>query len=192
MTHLIDYLETGPDYDSIFGVIDNVYADKGFKSNGDNFLRCRIVEEAVAKFSDFTRVDKTGHDFIWTPPKTREIIRLEFKMAKQLFYKREPYKTKKFKVKSFLSDKKTIQDFQKESTFDYLMVWELFSRRIILVEDERARELYLPGSDGAVIQLNIGDYYECDIPKVNPVLFEQSFTKMIDDKIGEFLNSGSR
>ena len=32
--HLIDHLETGADWGKIFGVVDSLYSDKGFSSNG--------------------------------------------------------------------------------------------------------------------------------------------------------------
>ena len=101
--HLIDSLETRTDWSKIFGVVDSLYNDKGFSSNADNFARATAVEKAIAKFSDLIRVDQTGYDFTFGDEK------IELKMGKNLFYKRKDvHATKKFKVKSFLSEKKTV------------------------------------------------------------------------------------
>ena len=44
-------------------------------------------------------------------------------MGKNLFCKvKDPKATKKFKVKSFLSETKTVEDFRQISTFDWLLV----------------------------------------------------------------------
>jgi hypothetical protein len=85
-------------------------------------------------------------------------------MGKNLFYKRKDVNaTKKFKVKSFLSETKTVEDFKQIKTFDYMMVMDLTARRVVIVEDEKARSLYQDGADGAMIELKLGDYYECDL-----------------------------
>jgi len=132
--HLIDSLETRTDWSKIFGVVDSLYNDKGFSSNADNFARA---------FGD---------------------EKIELKMGKNLFYKRKDiHATKKFKVKSFLSEKKTVEDFRQSKTFDYMMVIDLTARRVVIVEDEKARSLYQEGADGAMIELKLGDYYECDL-----------------------------
>lgn len=156
--HLIDSLETKTDWGKIFGVVDSLYSDKGFSSNADNFARATAVEKAIAKFSDLERVDKTGYDFLFGDEK------VELKMGKNLFYKRKDVNaTKKFKVKSFLSETKTVEDFKQIKTFDYMMVMDLTARRVVIVEDEKARSLYQDGADGAMIELKLGDYYECDL-----------------------------
>ena len=50
-------------------------------------------------------------------------------MGKNLFYKvKDPKATKKFKVKSFLSETKTVEDFRQISTFDWLLVIDLTAR----------------------------------------------------------------
>jgi hypothetical protein len=77
--------------------------------------------------------------------------------------------TKKFKVKSFLSETKTVEDFKQLSTYDYLLVIDLSARRVCIVEDEVARSLYQEGADGAMIELKLGDYYQCDIGEVTPL-----------------------
>jgi hypothetical protein len=156
--HLIDSLETKTDWGKIFGIVDSLYSDKGFTSNADNFARATAVEKGIAKFSDLKRVDQTGYDFLFGDEK------VELKMGKNLFYKRKDVNaTKKFKVKSFLSETKTVEDFKQIKTFDYMMVMDLTARRVVIVEDEKARSLYQDGADGAMIELKLGDYYECDL-----------------------------
>jgi hypothetical protein len=156
--HLIDSLETKTDWGKIFGIVDSLYSDKGFTSNADNFARATAVERGIAKFSDLERVDQTGYDFLFGDEK------VELKMGKNLFYKRKDVNaTKKFKVKSFLSETKTVEDFKQIKTFDYMMVMDLTARRVVIVEDEKARSLYQDGADGAMIELKLGDYYECDL-----------------------------
>ena len=146
--NFIEQLETKVDWDRVFGVVDSLYSDEGFTSNADNFARATMVEKALDKFSDIKRVDQNGYDFEWQDQK------IELKMGKNLFYKRkDPKATKKFKVKSFLSETKTVEDFKKVSTFDWLLVIDLTARRVVVVEDEHARTLYQEGADGAMIAL---------------------------------------
>ena len=188
MTHLIDHLEKGVNWNKVFGVVDSLYSDKGFSSNADNFARATAVEKGLAKFSDLVRVDKTGYDFIWED-ETGEFIKVEMKMGQNLFYKRkDTHATKKFKVKSFLSEKKTVEDFKKDSTYDYLLVLDLTERRVVVLEDEVARSLYQEGADGAMIELKLGDYYQCDIGEVNPILPPTSLSQKIDDAIESYLD----
>ena len=188
MTHLIDHLETGVNWNKVFGVVDSLYSDKGFSSNADNFNRATMVEKALAEFSDFIRVDKTGFDFIWEE-ETGNFIKIEMKMGKNLFFKRKDvHATKKFKVKSFLSETKTVEDFKKDSTYDYLLVLDLTARRVVVLEDEVARSLYQEGADGAMIELNLGDYYQCDIGEVNPILPPTSLSQKIDEAIEDYLD----
>jgi hypothetical protein len=188
MTHLIDHLETGVNWNKVFGVVDSLYSDKGFSSNADNFARATAVEKGLAKFSNLVRVDKTGYDFIWED-ETGNFIRIEMKMGKDLFYKRKDvHATKKFKVKSFLSETKTVEDFKKDSTYDYLLVLDLTARRVVVLEDEVARSLYQEGADGAMIELNLGDYYQCDIGEVNPILPPTSLSQKIDEAIEDYLD----
>jgi len=186
MTHFIDHLETGVNWNKVFGVVDSLYSDKGFSSNADNFARATAVEKGIAKFSDLDRVDKTGYDFVYDDGD--DIIRIEMKMGKNLFYKRTPHKTKKFKVKSFLSEKKTVEDFKQHKTFDYMLVLDLTARRVIVIEDETARSLYQEGADGAMIELKLGDYYECEIGEVTPILPPTSLSEGINAAIENFLD----
>ena len=178
--HLIDHLETQVQWGKVFGVVDSLYNDKGFTSNADNFARATAVEKALSKFSDLLRVDQTGYDFTFGGEK------IELKMGKNLFYKRKDVNaTKKFKVKSFLSETKTVEDFKQIKTFDYMMVIDLTARRVVIVEDEKARSLYQDGADGAMIELKLGDYYECDLGEFDviepPALLSESINKAIEN-----------
>ena len=177
--HLIDHLETQVQWGKVFGVVDSLYNDKGFTSNADNFARATAVEKAISKFSDLVRVDQTGYDFTFGGEK------IELKMGKNLFYKRKDVNaTKKFNVKSFLSETKTVEDFKQIKTFDYMMVMDLTARRVVIVEDEKARSLYQDGADGAMIELKLGDYYECDLSDFDvtepPALLSEAINKAIE------------
>ena len=181
--HLIDSLEAKTDWGKIFGVVDSLYNDKGFSSNADNFARATAVEKAIAKFSDLDRVDQTGYDFLFGDKK------VELKMGKNLFYKRKDiHATKKFKVKSFLSETKTVEDFKQIKTFDYMMVMDLTARRVVIVEDEKARSLYQDGADGAMIELKLGDYYECDLGEFDVTEPPASLSESINNAIEDYLN----
>ena len=164
MNHFVQHLEQNVNWNKVFGVVDSLYSDDGFTSNADNFARATMVEKAIDKFSNLERVDQNGYDFLFEDKK------VELKMGKNLFYKRkDPKATKKFKVKSFLSETKTVEDFKQVSTFDYLLVIDLTARRVVVVEDEHARTLYTEGADGAMIALKEGDYYECNLSEINVI-----------------------
>ena len=174
MNNFTQHLEQNVNWNKVFGVVDSLYSDKGFTSNADNFARATMVEKAIDKFSNpspldisegMERVDQNGYDFIFNDKK------IELKMGKNLFYKRKDTKaTKKFKVKSFLSETKTVEDFKQISTYDYLLVIDLTARRVVVVDDNHARSLYTEGADGAMIRLSEGDYYECNLPEINVTL----------------------
>ena len=163
-------------------MVDSLYNDKGFSSNADNFARATAVEKALAKYSGLVRVDQTGYDFVYGDDK------IEMKMGKNLFYKRKDiHATKKFKVKSFLSEKKTVEDFKQLKTFDYMLVVDLTARRVVVVEDEHARTLYQDGADGAMIELKLGDYYECDLGEFDVIEPPTSLSESIDQAIESYL-----
>ena len=181
--HLIDHLESQVEWGKVFGVVDSLYNDPGFSSNADNFARATAVEKALAKYSGLVRVDQTGYDFVYGDDK------IEMKMGKNLFYKRKDiHATKKFKVKSFLSEKKTVEDFRQNKTFDYMMVIDLTARRVVIVEDEKARSLYQEGADGAMIELKLGDYYQCDLGDFDVIEPSQLLSESINDAIESYLN----
>ena len=173
MNNFTQHLEQNVNWNKVFGVVDSLYSDKGFTSNADNFARATMVEKAIDKFSNLERVDQNGYDFLFDDKKVELKMgkkKVELKMRKDLFYKRkDPKATKKFKVKSFLSETKTVEDFKQVSTFDYLLVIDLTARRVVVVEDEHARTLYTEGADGAMIALKEGDYYECNLPEINVI-----------------------
>lgn len=180
--HLIDHLESQVNWSKVFGVVDSLYNDPGFSSNADNFARATAVEKALAKYSGLVRVDQTGYDFVYGDDK------IEMKMGKNLFYKRKDiHATKKFKVKSFLSEKKTVEDFKQLKTFDYMLVVDLTARRVVVVEDEQARSLYQDGADGAMIELKLGDYYECDLGDFDVVEPPTNLSEGINKAIESFL-----
>ena len=181
--HLIDHLESQVNWSKVFGVVDSLYNDPGFSSNADNFARATAVEKALAKYSGLVRVDQTGYDFVYGDDK------IEMKMGKNLFYKRKDiHATKKFKVKSFLSEKKTVEDFKQLKTFDYMLVVDLTARRVVVVEDEKARSLYTDGADGAMIELKLGDYYECDLGEFDVIEPPTSLSESIDQAIETYLD----
>jgi len=181
--HLIDHLESQVNWSKVFGVVDSLYNDPGFSSNADNFARATAVEKALAKYSGLVRVDQTGYDFVYGDDK------IEMKMGKNLFYKRKDiHATKKFKVKSFLSEKKTVEDFKQLKTFDYMLVVDLTARRVVVVEDEHARSLYTDGADGAMIELKLGDYYECDLGEFDVIEPPTSLSESIDQAIETYLD----
>jgi len=196
MTNIIDHLETGVNWNKVFGVVDSLYSDKGFSSNADNFARATTVEKALAKFSNLVRVDQTGYDFVYE--QDGNLIRIELKMGQGLFYKggHSPilggktsiHDTKLFKVKSFLSEKKTVEDFKQIKTFDYMMVIDLSARRVVMVEDEMARSLFQPGADGAMIELKLGQYYQCDIGEVNTISPTCLLSDLIDEATDRYLD----
>ena len=181
--HLIDHLESGVNWGKIFGVIDSLYSDSGFTSNADNFARATAIEKAIAKYSDLIRVDQTGYDFIFNGKK------IELKMGKNLFYKRKDiHATKKFKVKSFLSEKKTVEDFRQNKTFDYMMVIDITERRVVIVEDEKARSLYQEGADGAMIELKLGDYYQCNLGEFDIIQPSTRLSDGLEKAIDSYLD----
>ena len=187
--NIIKELETNVDWNRVFGVVDSLYSDEGFTSNADNFARATMVEKAVDKFSNLNRVDKNGYDFTFQD--YEKLLKIELKMKKGLFYTGRGYNhnsTKDFKVKSFLSEKKTLEDYRSEKTFDYLMVFDLTGRRVVIVEDELARSLYYKGADGAKMKLNEGDYYECNIGEINPILPPTKLSHFLEIAHQQFLN----
>ena len=192
MNNFTQHLEQNVNWNKVFGVVDSLYSDKGFTSNADNFARATMVEKAIDKFSNpspldisegMERVDQNGYDFIFNDKK------IELKMGKNLFYKRkDPKATKKFKVKSFLSETKTVEDFKQISTYDYLLVIDLTARRVVVVDDNHARSLYTEGADGAMIALKEGDYYECNLPEINVTLPPTNLSTLYNRADQSYLN----
>ena len=185
---LVDHLESEVDWRKIFGVVESVYSDDGFTTNADNFTRSTTVEKAVAKFSDLERVDQPGWDFVYHSIKD---LKIEMKMRKNLFYKRNPNRTQTIKMKNFQGDKKGVEEFAKEKTFDYAMILCLTTRRVILVEDEVARSRYYGLGDGVNAQFDLGDYYQCDIGELTdlvPIMPKQTLSEQLNQTIENYLN----
>ena len=85
-----------------------------------------------------------------------KIRRLNLRWVRTYFTKSKTQKQlRSLKVKSFLSETKTVEDFRQISTFDWLLVIDLTARRVVVVEDEHARSLYQEGADGQMIALQV-------------------------------------
>ena len=165
MNNFIQHLEQNVNWNKVFGVVDSLYSDKGFTSNADNFARATMVEKALDKFSNLKRVDGVGYDLLFGDKK------VELKTKKNLFYKRkDPKATTNFKMKNFQGDKKTVDDYKEQKTFDYLLVIDITVKRVVVINDKKARTLYEEGGDGVMISFNEGDYYECNLPFINVTL----------------------
>jgi len=186
--HFIDHLEEEVNWSKFFSIVDALYSDRGFSSHADNFARVVALEKALSACSRIVRVDQKGYDFIFVLEDDTE-VKVELKVQRNMFFKRNPEVSKLFKVKSFLSEKRTVEDFREESTYDYLLVMDLESRRVVVVEDEIARNLYIQGADGAVMQLKRGDYYECEIPQILTSTSNLSLSSMINSAVDKFISS---
>jgi|LakMenE18May11ns_1017448.scaffolds.fasta_scaffold9751230_1 hypothetical protein len=198
MTHLIDLLETKVDWNKVFGVVEDLYNDPGFTSRADNFIVSSSVELALSEFSPLFRVDQIGYDFICegTDAVGAEITvigeytgeAVELKMRKKLFYSprgKNPHNTQDVKMKNFQGDKKTLQDFQEQKTFNKLIVldlggWEPNDYKVLVIDDEVARSRYYEKGDGIFAKFQLGDYYKCDIGEVNPARSDILLSVQID------------
>jgi hypothetical protein len=69
-----------------------------------------------------------------------------------------------------------------------LLVIDLSARRVCVVEDEVARSLYQEGADGAMIELKLGDYYQCDIGEVNTISPLLTLSEQIKQAIDNYLD----
>ena len=95
----------------------------------------------------------------------------------------------RFDIKSHPLDYNVcFEDFKQDSTYDYLLVLDLTARRVVIVEDEVARSLYQEGADGAMIELKLGDYYQCDIGEVDVILPPLKLSTLIDEAIENYLD----
>jgi len=182
IANLIDHLETEVNWNKVFGVVCSVYGDKGFTSRADNFTRSRQVEKALAKFSNLERVDQIGYDFVYGG------LKVELKMRQNLFYKRTPHQTQVVKMKNFQGNKKTLEDFKSDQTFDVAVILCLTTFQVIVVEDDVARDRYFADGDGVFAKFGLGDYYKCDIGDVTPVLPPTSLFEQIEAAIDNHLN----
>ena len=69
-----------------------------------------------------------------------------------------------------------------------MMVMDLTARRVVIVEDEKARSLYQDGADGAMIELKLGDYYECDLGEYDVVQPPSYLSDAINKAIEGYLD----
>lgn len=182
IANLIDHLETGVNWNKVFGVVCSTYGDKGFTSRADNFTKSTTIEKALAKFSDLNRVDQIGYDFMYGD------LKVELKMRQNLFYKRTPHQTQTIKMKNFQGNKKTLEDFKNDQTFDVAIILCLTTFQVIVVEDEVARNRYFADGDGVFAKFGLGDYYKCDIGEVNPVLPPTILSESIQAAIDNHLD----
>lgn len=182
IANLIDHLETSVNWNKVFGVVCSTYNDEGFTSRADNFTKSTTIEKALAKFSDLKRVDQIGHDFLF------EDLKVELKMRQNLFYKRTPHQTQVIKMKNFQGNKKTLEDFKQDQTFDVAIILCLTTFQVIVVEDEVARDRYFADGDGVFAKFGLGDYYKCDIGEVTPILPPTSLSEQIQTGIDRYLD----
>jgi hypothetical protein len=182
IANLIDHLETGVNWNKVFGVVCSTYGDKGFTSRADNFTKSTTIEKALDKFSNLTRVDQIGYDF------TFEDLKVELKMRQNLFYKRTPHQTQTIKMKNFQGNKKTLEDFKNDQTFDIAIILCLTTFQAIVVEDDVARNRYYADGDGVFAKFGLGDYYKCDIGEVTPILPPTSLSESIRAAIDNHLD----
>jgi hypothetical protein len=68
-----------------------------------------------------------------------------------------------------------------------MMVIDLTARRVVIVEDEHARSLYQDGADGAMIELKLGDYYQCELGDFDIIEPPTSLSKAIEKAIESYL-----
>ena len=182
IANLIDHLETGVNWNKVFGVVCSTYGDSGFTSRADNFTKSTTIEKALAKFSDLERVDQIGYDFVYGG------LKVELKMRQNLFYKRTPHQTQVIKMKNFQGNKKTLEDFKNDQTFDVAIVLCLTTYQVIVVEDDVARSRYFADGDGVFAKFGLGDYYKCDIVEVTPILPHTQLSEQIQAAIDNHLN----
>ena len=182
IANLIDHLETEVNWNKVFGVVQATYDDKGFTSRADNFTKSTTIEKALANFSGLTRVDQIGYDFMFGD------LKVELKMRQNLFYKRTPHQTQVIKMKNFQGNKKTLEDFKNDQTFDVALVLCLTTFQAIVVEDDVARDRYFADGDGVFAKFGLGDYYKCDIGEVTPILPPTTLSEQIQGAIDNYLN----
>ena len=180
--NLINHLETNVNWDKVFGVVCSTYSDKGFTSRADNFTKSTTIEKALAKFSNLDRVDQIGYDFMY------DDLKVELKMRQNLFYKRTPDQTQVIKMKNFQGNKKTLEDFKNDQTFDAAIIMCLTTFQAIVVEDSVARDRYYADGDGVFAKFGPGDYYKCNIGEVNPILPPTVLSESIQAAIENHLN----
>lgn len=183
---LIHTLETQCNWDKFFGVADSLMLDKGFKSTADNFIKSKIIETAFGVSANMERVDEKGWDFDF------ENVKVELKTCKTLLQKRKGNQTTNIKIKNFRGDvEKSSNRFKEEKCFDFLICIGIKDRNIIVIDDVVARSKYEKGGDGMFAMFKPDDYYLCKIDNVVPFNYDNNVSKLIDDVIKQWINSGN-
>lgn len=182
ISNLIHHLENGVNWNKVFGVVCSTYGDSGFTSRADNFTKSTTIEKALDKFSDLERVDQIGYDFVYGG------LKVELKMRQNLFYKRNPDHTQVIKMKNFQGNKKTLEDFKQDQTFNVAIILCLTTFQAIVVEDQVARDRYFADGDGVFAKFQPGDYYRCSIGEVTPILPPTKLSEEIQSAIDNHLN----
>ena len=163
----IEYLKTVCeiqwDWNNILGAIKEVYADKGFKSRADNFLRSRIVELCLPAFSSIIHIDEDGIDFELIVEGIKVFI--EGKFGQGYLLKRGG--TSKIKMKNYYGkiNDETFEKFKSETKLDYLMIVDTKYYKVALTTREIAQKYYFTSGDGVktVIPENELVYLDLDI-----------------------------
>ena len=195
--NLIKFLEENVNWNKFWGVSTDLYEDPAFRSRASNITRTTIIEKSLSMFSSLIHVDQIGYDFVYPDSDEKFLINfngningepIELKMGKSIFYSptgKNAGKTKAIKMKNYQGNKKTLEDFKKQSTFSKLIVVDIKQKIVIVVEDELVRSKYYDDGDGVMVRLEPGDYYQCEIGEVNPIRCPQkSITYTIDCETG--------
>lgn len=198
--NFIKFLEKNVNWDKFWGVCLDLYKDPVFKSKASNMTRITIIEKSFACYSPLIHVDQVGYDFVYVDEnqdKQSNIIslkgvinglRVEMKMGKNISYspdKSNAGKVKSFKMKNYHGENKTLEDFKNQSTFDILILVDLRYKKVYVAEDEVVRSKYYNYGDGVHVQLEPGDFQECNIGEVNPICaIQKPITYTIDCKTG--------
>jgi hypothetical protein len=91
-------------------------------------------------------------------------------------------------MKNFQGNKKTLEDFKNDQTFDVAIILCLTTFQAIIVEDDIARDRYFADGDGVFAKFGLGDYYKCDIGEVNPILPPTVLSEQIQAAIDNHLD----
>lgn len=146
----IEYLKTVCeiqwDWNNILGAIKEVYADKGFKSRADNFLRSRIVELCLPAFSSIIHIDEDGIDFELTVDGMKVFIEGKFGQG----YLPKKGGTSKIKMKNYYGkiNDETFEKFKSETKLDYVMIVDTKYYTVALATRETAQKYYFTSGDG--------------------------------------------
>ena len=138
--------ETQINWKRIFSKIRDAYSDDGFRSNGDNMLRSKILEIIVSCFSELKYVDEDGVDFVINIH--GQLVNIEAKFQKGYFGKKRKYGT--LKMKNYRSDtgEKAFQRMKSEKKFDYVMIIDPKAYRVALIGRDVVQKYYVSSGDG--------------------------------------------